>query len=130
MTKLQRVGFYRQMPHGEPTDPDITAASADVAGPDGEALASYLDAGALGPRSPLRPGRLRADEGPVPRGLDAQYGAVREMRAGRPVLTVPTVPAVQGRAATKLRADGCTSAGEPELASGQRLGGRPWAVTG
>jgi hypothetical protein len=45
MTKLQRVGFYRQMPHGEPTDPDITAASADVAGPDEEALASYLDAG-------------------------------------------------------------------------------------
>jgi hypothetical protein len=45
MTTLQRVGFYRQMHHGEPTDPDITTASAAAAGPDEELLASYLDAG-------------------------------------------------------------------------------------
>jgi hypothetical protein len=46
-TTLQRVGFFRQMPHGEPSDPDVMSSLAETPGPDDEAVAAYLDAGQL-----------------------------------------------------------------------------------
>jgi hypothetical protein len=45
MTKLIRAGFFREMPHGEPSDPSLAAARTDAPGPHQEAIAAYLDAG-------------------------------------------------------------------------------------
>jgi hypothetical protein len=45
MTKLVRVGFFREMPHGEPSDPSLAAARGDAPQPHQEALAAYLAAG-------------------------------------------------------------------------------------
>jgi hypothetical protein len=45
MTKLVRVGFFREMDHGEPSDPSLVAARADAPQPHQEALAAYLAAG-------------------------------------------------------------------------------------
>jgi len=47
MTKLIRVGFFREMPHGEPTDPSLKAERKDVAAPHQDKLAAYLEAGHL-----------------------------------------------------------------------------------
>lgn len=47
MTKLIRVGFFREMPHGEPSDPSLVAARADSPGPHQDAIAAYLQAGHL-----------------------------------------------------------------------------------
>jgi hypothetical protein len=45
MTKLERVGFYREMPHGDPTDPSLADARADAPDPHQEVVAAYLAAG-------------------------------------------------------------------------------------
>lgn len=47
MTKLIRVGFFREMPHGESTDPSLAAARADAPGPHQDAVLKYLEAGQL-----------------------------------------------------------------------------------
>ena len=47
MTKLIRVGFFKEMPHGQPGDPSMAAARAEAPAPKQEAVASYLDAGHL-----------------------------------------------------------------------------------
>jgi len=45
MTKLIRAGFFREMPHGEPSDPSLAAARSDAPGPHQDAVAAYLEAG-------------------------------------------------------------------------------------
>jgi len=45
MPKLIRVGFFREMPHGEPDDPSLAEARADAPAPQQDALAGYLAAG-------------------------------------------------------------------------------------
>lgn len=45
MTKLQRVGFFREMSHGDPTDPSLADARADTPGPHQESVVAYLEAG-------------------------------------------------------------------------------------
>ena len=45
MTKLTRVGFFREMSHAEPTDPSLAEARADAPAPQQDALAAYLTAG-------------------------------------------------------------------------------------
>ena len=47
MGKLVRAGFFREMPHGEPSDPSLVAARSDAPGPHQEAIAAYLEAGQL-----------------------------------------------------------------------------------
>lgn len=47
MTKLTRVGFFKEMPHGQPTDPSLAAARADAPAPQQDAVARYLEAGHL-----------------------------------------------------------------------------------
>jgi hypothetical protein len=47
MSKVIRVGFFREMPHGEPTDPSLAEARADAPGPHQHAIAAYLEAGHL-----------------------------------------------------------------------------------
>ena len=47
MTKLIRVGFFREMPHGEPTDPSLADARADAPAPHQDAVVGYLEAGHL-----------------------------------------------------------------------------------
>jgi hypothetical protein len=45
MTKLVRVGFFREMPHADRTDPSLTYALDGAPGPQQEMVASYLEAG-------------------------------------------------------------------------------------
>jgi hypothetical protein len=45
MTKLIRVGFFREMPHGEAGDPSLADARAGAPAPQQDALAAYLAAG-------------------------------------------------------------------------------------
>jgi hypothetical protein len=45
MTQLLRVGFFREMPHGEPSDPSLVAERAAAPQPHQDALARYLAAG-------------------------------------------------------------------------------------
>jgi hypothetical protein len=45
MTKLIRVGFFREMRHGEPSDPSLTEARAPAPAPQQDKLAAYLAAG-------------------------------------------------------------------------------------
>lgn len=45
MTKLIRVGFFREMKHGEPGDPSLAAARAGAPQPHQDAIAGYLAAG-------------------------------------------------------------------------------------
>src|SRR5215211_1156339 len=45
MTELQRTGFFREMPHGEPTDPSLAEARSAAAGPHEDRIAAYLEAG-------------------------------------------------------------------------------------
>jgi hypothetical protein len=47
MTKLLRVGFFREMPHGEPTDPSLAEARADSPAARQDALVAYLEAGRI-----------------------------------------------------------------------------------
>lgn len=47
MVKLNRAGFFREMPHGEPSDPSLVATRADAPGPHQDAIAAYLEAGHL-----------------------------------------------------------------------------------
>ena len=47
MSKLIRAGFFREMPHGEASDPSLSASRGDAPGPHQEAIAAYLDAGHL-----------------------------------------------------------------------------------
>src|SRR5215510_3162859 len=45
MTELQRTGFFREMPHGEPTDPSLADARNAAPSPHEDRIAAYLDAG-------------------------------------------------------------------------------------
>lgn len=45
MTKLIRVGFFREMRHGEPGDPSLADARAAAPADKQDALAAYLAAG-------------------------------------------------------------------------------------
>jgi hypothetical protein len=45
MTELQRIGFFREMPHGEPTDPSLTVAGRVAPAPHEGRIAAYLDTG-------------------------------------------------------------------------------------
>lgn len=45
MTKLIRVGFFSEMPHGDPEDPSLAEACADAPAPNQDELAAYLEAG-------------------------------------------------------------------------------------
>lgn len=45
MTQLVRVGFFREMSHGEPSDPSLAEARAGAPAPHQDALAAYLAAG-------------------------------------------------------------------------------------
>jgi len=45
MTELQRTGFFREMPHGEPTDPCLADARNPAPTPHEDRIAAYLDAG-------------------------------------------------------------------------------------
>jgi hypothetical protein len=45
MPKLIRVGFFREMRHGEPDDPSLAALRSPTPGPHQVDLARYLDAG-------------------------------------------------------------------------------------
>lgn len=45
MKKLIRVGFFREMRHGEPGDPSLADARAEAPAPHQDALAAYLAAG-------------------------------------------------------------------------------------
>lgn len=45
MPKLVRVGFFREMRHGEPSDPSLAEARADAPGAHQAELAAYLAAG-------------------------------------------------------------------------------------
>jgi hypothetical protein len=45
MTKLERVGFFREMAHAGPEDPSLAEARGDAAGPHQETVATYLEAG-------------------------------------------------------------------------------------
>lgn len=45
MTELQRTGFFREMPHGEPTDPSLAAARNAAPTPHEARVIAYLDAG-------------------------------------------------------------------------------------
>ena len=45
MAKLIRVGFFREMPHGEPSDPSLAEAHAPAPAAQQNALASNLAAG-------------------------------------------------------------------------------------
>lgn len=45
MTKLQRAGFFREMPHGNPSDPSLAQARADTPAMHQDALVAYLEAG-------------------------------------------------------------------------------------
>jgi len=45
MIELQRTGFFREMPHGEPTDPSLAEARNPAALPHEDRVAAYLDAG-------------------------------------------------------------------------------------
>lgn len=47
MTRLRRVGFFRETPHGEPTDPSLAASRADVPAEDELLLAAYLETGEM-----------------------------------------------------------------------------------
>lgn len=64
MIELQRTGFFREMPHGEPTDPSLAEARNPAAGPHEDRVAAYLEAGhvhtaAAGPtRDVLDTGKL------------------------------------------------------------------------
>jgi hypothetical protein len=45
MTELQRTGFFREMPHGEATDPSLADARNAAPTPHEDRVAAYLDAG-------------------------------------------------------------------------------------
>ena len=45
MTELQRIGFFREMPHGRPTDPSLTEARGTTAAPHEDRIVAYLEAG-------------------------------------------------------------------------------------
>jgi hypothetical protein len=45
LTKLERVGFFREMPHADPADPSLADGRGDVPGPHQELVAAYLEAG-------------------------------------------------------------------------------------
>jgi hypothetical protein len=45
MIELQRTGFFREMPHGEATDPSLAEARNPAALPHEDRVAGYLDAG-------------------------------------------------------------------------------------
>jgi hypothetical protein len=47
MTKLRRVGFFNEMPHGDPTDPSLAVSREATADADELLLANYLEAGAV-----------------------------------------------------------------------------------
>jgi hypothetical protein len=47
MSKLIRVGFFREMPHGEPTDPSLAAERAGAPAPHQDAVVAYLQGGHL-----------------------------------------------------------------------------------
>lgn len=44
MTKLIRTGFFREMPHSEPSDPSLAEARTGSPCPHQSAIASYLKA--------------------------------------------------------------------------------------
>src|SRR5262249_28493740 len=52
MIELQRTGFFREMPHGEPTDPSLAEARNSTATPHQERVAAYLEAGLASTVSP------------------------------------------------------------------------------
>ena len=52
MTELQRTGFFREMPHGEPTDPSLAEARNPTASPHEDRIAGYLEAGRVYLASP------------------------------------------------------------------------------
>jgi hypothetical protein len=45
MTELQRTGFFREMPHGEASDPSLADARNPAPTPHEDRIAAYLDAG-------------------------------------------------------------------------------------
>jgi len=45
MIELQRTGFFREMPHGEPTAPSLADARNAAPSPHEDRIAAYLDAG-------------------------------------------------------------------------------------
>jgi hypothetical protein len=45
MIELQRTGFFREMPHGEPSDPSLVDAREPAPGPHEDRVAAYLEAG-------------------------------------------------------------------------------------
>ncbi len=45
MTKLRRVGFFSETPHGEPTDPSLAASRAAIPAANEALLAAYLESG-------------------------------------------------------------------------------------
>lgn len=45
MTELQRTGFFREMPHGQPTDPSLAEARGAIAAPHEDRITAYLEAG-------------------------------------------------------------------------------------
>jgi hypothetical protein len=45
MIELQRTGFFREMPHGEPSDPSLAEARNPAPGPHEERVVAYLETG-------------------------------------------------------------------------------------
>jgi hypothetical protein len=45
VTELVRTGFFREMRHGDPTDPSLADARQATASPHDDRIAAYLDAG-------------------------------------------------------------------------------------
>jgi hypothetical protein len=45
MTMLNRVGFFREMRHGDPADPSLADARNDAPDPNADKIAAYLEGG-------------------------------------------------------------------------------------